>query len=96
MCWNIPTNDRGKVVKVSSASCGSTTNNVSKIIALEKWLQIVAKMGLTKLHISKDFQIVVSILQKLINGSPPQKVVMVGGWSSSLRKSSPNYPTFIT
>lgn len=56
------------------ASYEVTTNNVVEYLVLEKGLEVAVGLGLANIQITRDSQRAVSLVQKLINGTPLKNI----------------------
>ena len=67
-------NSQGEILHIYTINLGHTTNNAAKINAMVKGLNIAIHKGYHKLILEGDSSLVITIYNKLLNGTPPCKV----------------------
>jgi ribonuclease HI len=72
-------NDNGQLLWLFVDFIGIRNNNVTKIQALEKGLNITIQEGFEKLVVEGDSQIIIQMPKKLQRGSPSAKYLLDGG-----------------
>lgn len=67
-------NSQGEILHIYTINLGHSTNNAAKLNAMVKGLNIALHRGFHKLILEGDSSLVITICNKLLNGTPPCKV----------------------
>jgi hypothetical protein len=66
--------DTGQIIYVSVGSLGVDTNNAAKLWALIKGIQATMSLGIQKLVVEGDSQIIIKLFTRLLHGFVPSKI----------------------